>query len=164
MRESKTHFEQIPVKVVKKIAEEFHEDASGNHKAVSGTSPGKRKPQLQGKRRKASRIKQFLESRINCSICGKPVALETANTDEAGMRRTKNVISSSLALTPSATPWMRQNEFGASRIVARANQTRNRKQDAAFEFPGESGGCTGGHRLWSTMLKPEQGLPLWTRK
>ena len=34
MHESKTHFEQIPVEVVKKIAEEFHDDVAGSHNAT----------------------------------------------------------------------------------------------------------------------------------
>jgi hypothetical protein len=48
MQRSKTHFEQVPVAVVKKIAV------------------------------------QLSDSEINCSICHKPLALETAKTDELG--------------------------------------------------------------------------------
>lgn len=44
MQESKTHFEQIPVAEVKKIAEEVHKDVAGNDSAVTGTSPSKLKP------------------------------------------------------------------------------------------------------------------------
>ncbi|MFY9681327.1 MAG: hypothetical protein WBQ87_10610 [Candidatus Sulfotelmatobacter sp.] len=44
------------------------------------------------------------------------------------MRRTKNVISSSLALTPSATLWMRQNEFGA--LADRSAGESNQKSEA----------------------------------
>ncbi len=52
MRRSKTHFAQIPVAIVKKLALEIHDDG--------------------------------LESDIKCSICHKPVSLETTKTDEVG--------------------------------------------------------------------------------
>jgi len=44
MPRSKTHFEQIPVAVVKKIAIEVHDDVEGDDKAVTRTSPSKLKP------------------------------------------------------------------------------------------------------------------------
>jgi len=45
MQRSKTHFEQIPVAVVKKIAKEFHDDdVDGNVSAVIRTPPSKLKP------------------------------------------------------------------------------------------------------------------------
>ena len=87
MRESKTHFEQIPVELVKKIAEEFHDDVAGNADGITRTSPCKLKPHRLaslGKERTAGLRMQLPESEINCSICGKPVALETAKTDEVG--------------------------------------------------------------------------------
>lgn len=86
MQESKTHFEQIPVAVVKKIAEEFHDDVAANHNAVTRTSSKLKPHRLTslGKQRKVGLTVQFPESEINCSICGKPVALETAKTDEVG--------------------------------------------------------------------------------
>ena len=34
MQSSKPHFEQIPVEVVKKITEEFHDDVAGSHSAT----------------------------------------------------------------------------------------------------------------------------------
>jgi hypothetical protein len=43
MEKSKTHFEQIRVEVVKKIAEEVHDDTAGNVSAVIRTSPSKSK-------------------------------------------------------------------------------------------------------------------------
>jgi hypothetical protein len=43
MQRLKTHFEQIPVALVKKIAEQVHDDA-GNVSAVIRTSPSKLKP------------------------------------------------------------------------------------------------------------------------
>jgi hypothetical protein len=87
MRESRTHFEQIPVELVKKMAEEFHDDVAGNTGGITGTSPRKLKPHRLaslGKERTAGLTMQLPESEINCSICGKPVALETAKTDEVG--------------------------------------------------------------------------------
>jgi hypothetical protein len=87
MRESKTHFEQIPVALVKKIAEEFHDDVDKNGDGITRTPPGKLKPHRLpslGKQRKASPTMQLPESELQCSICGKPVALETAKTDEVG--------------------------------------------------------------------------------
>ena len=87
MRDSKTHFEQIPVAVVKKIADEVHDDAAGKDKAVRRTLPSKLKPHRLAslrKQRKASLGMQRPESEINCSICDKPVAIETAKTDELG--------------------------------------------------------------------------------
>jgi len=42
MQKSKTHFEQIPVAVVKKIAEEVRDD--GNDSTVTRTPPSKLKP------------------------------------------------------------------------------------------------------------------------
>jgi hypothetical protein len=44
MQESKTHFEQIPVALVKKIAEELHDDVAGNDDGITTTSPSKLKP------------------------------------------------------------------------------------------------------------------------
>jgi hypothetical protein len=44
MQKSKTHFEQIPVAVVKKIAEEVHDDDDGNDSTVTRTPPSKLKP------------------------------------------------------------------------------------------------------------------------
>ncbi len=44
MRPSKTHFEQIPVAVVKKIAKQVHEDVPENASAVTGISPRKLTP------------------------------------------------------------------------------------------------------------------------
>lgn len=45
MQGSKTHFEQIPVAVVKKIAEVVHDDdVDGNDSAVTKTPPIKLKP------------------------------------------------------------------------------------------------------------------------
>jgi hypothetical protein len=44
MREPKTHFAQIPVAEVKKIAEEVHDDVAGKGSVVTRTSPGKLKP------------------------------------------------------------------------------------------------------------------------
>jgi hypothetical protein len=44
MQESKTHFEQIPVEVVKKIVEVSHDDVAGNDSAVTRTSPSKLTP------------------------------------------------------------------------------------------------------------------------
>jgi len=87
MQESKTHFEQIPVAVVKKIAEEVHDGIAGNDNAATRTSPSKLKPHRLAslrKQRKASLTMQFPKPEINCSICDKPVALETAKTDKVG--------------------------------------------------------------------------------
>jgi hypothetical protein len=87
MQESKTHFEQIPVELVKKIAEEFHDGVAGNDNAITETSPGELKPHRSaslGKQRKAGPTMQLQKPEINCSICDKPVALETAKTDEVG--------------------------------------------------------------------------------
>jgi hypothetical protein len=87
MQESKTHFEQIPVAVVKKIAEEVHDGIAGNDNAAPRTSPSKLKPHRLAslrRQRKASLTMQFPKPEINCSICDKPVALETAKTDEVG--------------------------------------------------------------------------------
>jgi hypothetical protein len=44
MQKSKTHFEQIPVAVVKKIAEEVHDDDDGKASTVTRTPPSKLKP------------------------------------------------------------------------------------------------------------------------
>jgi hypothetical protein len=44
MQKSKTHFEQIPVAVVKKIAEEVHDDDDGNDSTVTRTPPSMLKP------------------------------------------------------------------------------------------------------------------------
>jgi len=41
---SETHFKQIPVAVVKKIAEEVHDDIDGNDSAVTRTPPSKLTP------------------------------------------------------------------------------------------------------------------------
>ncbi len=102
MRESKMHFEQIPVEVVKKIAYEFHDkefhdkefhdeelndDVAGNHNPLTEASPSKLRPQRSASlrtQRPAVLTMQLPQHGINCSICGKPVALETAKTDEAG--------------------------------------------------------------------------------
>ena len=83
----KMHFEQIPVAVVRKIAEEIYEDAAGNDNGVTRTLPSEVKPHRLAslrKQRKASLGMQRPESEINCSICDKPVAIETAKTDELG--------------------------------------------------------------------------------
>ena len=87
MQNSKTYFEQIPVAVVKKIAEEFHDDVAGNDCAVTRTSLSKLKPHrlaLLGKNGKRGLTMQLPEPEINCAICHKPIALETAKTDELG--------------------------------------------------------------------------------
>jgi hypothetical protein len=87
MQESKTHFEQIPVELVKKIAEQFHGDAAGTDNAITETSLGELKPHRSaslGKQRKAGLTMQLQKPEMNCSICDKPVALETAKTDEVG--------------------------------------------------------------------------------
>jgi hypothetical protein len=45
MQRSKTHFEQIPVAVVKKIAIEVHDgDVDGDDRVVTRTPPSKLKP------------------------------------------------------------------------------------------------------------------------
>jgi hypothetical protein len=45
MQRSKTHFEQIPVSVVKKIAEEVHDDdVDENNRTPTITPPSKLKP------------------------------------------------------------------------------------------------------------------------
>jgi hypothetical protein len=45
MQRSKTHFEQIPVSVVKKIAEEVHDDdVDENNRTATITPPSKLKP------------------------------------------------------------------------------------------------------------------------
>ena len=44
MQRSKTHFEQIPVAVVKKIAMEVQDDVEGDDTAVTRTPPSKLKP------------------------------------------------------------------------------------------------------------------------
>ena len=45
MQRSKTHYEQIPVEVVKKIAKEVHhENVSGNQSTATGTLPSKLRP------------------------------------------------------------------------------------------------------------------------
>ncbi len=45
MQRSKTHFEQIPVAVVKKIAEEVQDDGTDeSDSAIKSTPPGKLKP------------------------------------------------------------------------------------------------------------------------
>ncbi|MFZ0138751.1 MAG: hypothetical protein WAK89_16920 [Candidatus Sulfotelmatobacter sp.] len=87
MQSSKPHFEQIPVEVVKKITEEFHDDVAGSHSATTGTSPSRSRPQRSaslGRQPKARLTAALPGPGINCSICGKPVAVETAKTDEAG--------------------------------------------------------------------------------
>jgi len=87
MQHLKTYFEQIPVEVVKKIAEQFDDGIAGNRNSVAEASPSKLKPQLSTSLRKqgtAGLTMQLPQSETNCSICGKPVALETAKTDEAG--------------------------------------------------------------------------------
>ncbi len=87
MRGAKTHFEQIPVSVVKKIAEEVHDVVAGNDNAVTRTLPSKLKPHRLAslrKQRKARLTMQLPKPKLNCSICDKPVTLETAKTDEVG--------------------------------------------------------------------------------
>jgi len=88
MQKSKTYFEQIPVAVVKQIAEEFHDDdVDRNDSTVTRTPPSKLKPHRlpsRGGRRKACLTMQILKPEINCSLCGKRVAIETAKTDEVG--------------------------------------------------------------------------------
>ena len=45
MKGSKTHFEQIPVAVVKKVAEEVQDDGTDeSDSAIKSTPPGKLKP------------------------------------------------------------------------------------------------------------------------
>jgi hypothetical protein len=45
MPRSKTHFEQIPVEIVKKIAAEVHDDnINGNKSTATRTPPSKLKP------------------------------------------------------------------------------------------------------------------------
>ncbi len=87
MQESKTHFEQIPVETVKTIAEVFHGDVAGSHNPEQQTSHRRLRPQRSaslGKQPKARLTAALPGQGINCSICGKPVAIETAKTDEAG--------------------------------------------------------------------------------
>ena len=118
MQNSKTYFEQIPVAVVKKIAEEFHDDVAGNDCAVTRTSLSKLKPHrlaLLGKNGKRGLTMQLPEPEMYCSICGKPIALETARQMKSGKPHTRNVISSNLVLRPTATPCKRQNK---SRAIA----------------------------------------------
>ena len=107
MDESKTHFEQIPVEVVKKIAEEFHDDVAGSHNAVTGTSPSRSRPQRSAsldKQSKARLTTPLPESEINCSICGKPVAIETAKTDEAGQAAHDECYLLKLGINPGRSP------------------------------------------------------------
>jgi hypothetical protein len=87
MRESKTHFERIPVALVRKIAEEVHDDVAGNDKAATRSLLSKLKPHRSAslrKQRKAGLTMQLPRPELNCSICDKPVPLETAKTDEVG--------------------------------------------------------------------------------
>jgi hypothetical protein len=87
MQGLKTHFEQIPIAEVKKIAKKIHDDVAGNNSAVATTSPSKLKPHRLaslGKKRKAGLTMQLDVPKINCSICDKPLALESAKTDEVG--------------------------------------------------------------------------------
>ena len=87
MQESKTHFEQIPVAEVKKIAREIHDRRCRKRQRsqrnfteqVEASSPG-----VAREKRKAGLTMQLPESNINCSVCAKPIALETAKTDEVG--------------------------------------------------------------------------------
>jgi hypothetical protein len=81
MPKSKTHFEQVPLELVKKIAEENGDLAV----ATIGVTTGKphRSPSLR-KKREGGRVTEFPKPEINCSICNRPVAVETAKTDEVG--------------------------------------------------------------------------------
>jgi hypothetical protein len=86
MQKSKTYFEQIPVAVVKKIAQVFHEDAAGNGSAVIRTSPGKWEQHRVASLRKNGRLSKMQLSRpeMNCAICHQSVALDASKTDEFG--------------------------------------------------------------------------------
>jgi hypothetical protein len=89
MRKAETHFEQVPLELVKKIARQDLPDDRANRKecAVTPTPAGKIPPHRSPALRKKLKEHRFMEppeSKINCSICNKPVSLETAKTDEFG--------------------------------------------------------------------------------
>ena len=86
MQESKTHFEQIPVAVVKKIAKEVHERCRKRQRSPKNFAEHVEAASLSvaGQKRKAGLTMQSPELKINCSICGKPTTIETVKTDEVG--------------------------------------------------------------------------------
>jgi hypothetical protein len=102
----KTHFEQIPVKIVKKIArEEFPE------KSVPSTSDVDAEPQEKSEinRRKANLERTGGRMKLSsatptCSICGKPVPLESSKTDEYGQAVHEGCAVSRLASRNLAAP------------------------------------------------------------
>jgi hypothetical protein len=109
------HFEQIPVAVVRKIAEEIYEDAAGNDNGVTRTLPSEVKPHRLAslrKQRKAG-LRQRPQPKINCSICNKPVALETAKADEVGQAAHDECYLLKLGIKPNVTPCKPQNQCRA---------------------------------------------------
>lgn len=82
----KIHFEQVPVKIVKKIArEEFPE------KSVPSTSDVDAEPQekteinrMKANLERTGRRMKLSSATPTCSICGKPVPLESSKSDEYG--------------------------------------------------------------------------------
>ena len=89
MQKSKTHFEQIPLELVKKIAKGDvpADNLDKNHGAVTTNSSWQREGPshaFAAKTPKEHLALQLPAQEINCSICRRPVSLETARTDEAG--------------------------------------------------------------------------------
>ena len=88
MQKPKTYFEQIPIEVVRKIAElEWPANGVDGMKIAPEPTRFNGKPHrspMVGKRRKASLTVHVISSEVNCSICHKPVELAIAKTDEYG--------------------------------------------------------------------------------
>lgn len=89
VQKSKTHFEQISLELVKKIAkgEVPADNLDENDSAVTTNSSWQREGPshaFAAKKPKEPLAMQLPVQEINCSICNKPVSLESARTDEAG--------------------------------------------------------------------------------
>jgi hypothetical protein len=122
MRESKTHFEQMPVAVVKRIAEEVHDDVAGNDDPVTSILPSKLKPHRSASLKKHQKVgltMQLSEPKLNCSICDKPVTLEAATTDEVGRAAHKECYLLKLGIKPDS------NYVQASKSVQSKELTRS---------------------------------------
>lgn len=89
MRKTKTHFEQVPVKIAKKIAQGEVGEKNKPKKGEAPINDRGRKKEVRSKSQMedAERQVHAMErdhGTATCRICGKPVPLESCKTDPEG--------------------------------------------------------------------------------
>lgn len=82
MVKSKTYFEQLPVSVVKQIAQE--ESFEGTRPVVGNASGRLPALHLVSQSEKSRHRMELPRAVPTCELCGQPVALETCMIDEKG--------------------------------------------------------------------------------